>query len=262
MRWPLLIVSVALLAPARIALAHPAIDRGVERYEAADFEGALAALAEAEASDDLDRTELLRLLAMRALVHFALERHEALSRDLTMLASLEPDFDLGPRAPPAVQRAFDRVRARVTTALSVRLRVEAAPEGARVIAATEGDRAGMTRRIDVRARRAGSAWRDGRDGSVTLAARPGSEVEAIAAAIGPGGARLARAGSEVSPRRLVVPGGIATESEEPPWLWIGVGAGALVVGAVAVALAIGLGGGSEDETILLGPEIHRSSSGP
>ena len=251
----------SLLVPA-VAHAHPAIDRGVALYEEADFEGALAALAEAEGADALERTELLRLLATRALVHFALERHEALTRDLTMLASLEPDFDLGPRAPPALERAFDRVRSRVPSALAVVLRVEAAPQGARVIAATDGDRAGMTRQLTVHARAAGGPWREGRDGSVSVVASSGAEIEAYATAIGPGGARLARAGSEVSPRTLIVPGGAEEDAGGSGLLWVGAGAAAVVIAGVAIALAIGLGDASQGDTILEGPVIDRGPPGP
>jgi len=264
-------VAAAWLSAAPVRAQGP-IDRGVELYEQADFEGALAALGEAEASGELERAALVRLLAVRALVDFALNRPEALERDLLMLASLEPGYDLGVRAPPAVRRSFERLREGGDGLLRVVLAVEPMPGGARVVASVHGDRAGMTRRVELAARAPSGEWRRGEDGSVVLPVASGGEVEAWARAVGPGGAVLATAGSEEAPRRLSVPaavpeggaatGGDAAGSGGDTWLWIGVGAGSAVLAAAVVALVIVLGGSGDGQTVLEGPRIDRGASSP
>src|SRR3972149_2981841 len=70
------LVVVGASAPVR---ADGALDAAVGRYEEADFDGALAALSQAEASG-LSRGSYLRLLATRALVHFALGQSEPMLR--------------------------------------------------------------------------------------------------------------------------------------------------------------------------------------
>lgn len=259
-----LIACGLALSASSVARAHPAIDRGVEAYEQADFEGALRALAEAEGSGELDRGELLRLLGTRALVHFALDRHEPLERDLTMLASLEPEYDLGSRAPPAVRRAYDRIRARIDQPLGLDVRVAPTPGGARIWTESRGDRAGMVERVELAARTAGGAWRRGHDGAIVVPGLEDGRVEVWARAIGPGGAVLATAGTERSPREMAVPSAGAAGGggeADRTWLWVGIGGGAAVVATVVVVLAIALRGSAGGNTTLLGPTIDRGAGG-
>jgi hypothetical protein len=250
-----LVVALSSAAPVLAqAEGAAAIDESVRLYEDADLEGALAAIERAERGP-LDKNDLLRLLATRVLIRFGLGLFEPLERDLLAIATIAPDFDLGIRAPPPIQQAFERARSRVTAPLSLRLEIGASSTGAEVGAATVGDRANVVRRIEIAARPAGaSTWRRG-EGRVELAVEPGDAIEAYARALGPGGAVLATDGSHSSPRRLV-----ATVLEEPgeggSWLpWLLAGAGVLAIGA-AVAITVLVLGGS-DTTQPIGPVLER-----
>lgn len=238
------------------ALAQHDLDRGVALYEAADLEGALATLERAERGEDLTRSDLIRLLATRALVLFALDRSEPMLADLTALASLAPEHDLGDRAPPAVREAFDRARARVREPLSVRAVAHPLAAGVRVSAEVRGDRGALVRAVRVRARAPGGSFRAGRDAVVlpTLA----DAVEVVVEVVGPGGAVLASDGADDAPRRLTVARGVdsrATDQRRDPALAVGLAAGAAVLVAAAVVLALVLAGGGRD-TVLVGPSLE------
>jgi len=261
MRWPSLIALALVGASATARAASPEVDEAVARYEGADFEGALEALARAEAGQGLDRAELLRLLATRALVDFALGRSEALDRDLVMLASLEPEYDLGRRAPPAVRQAFEAARGRVRGRLALRVDAAPAPGGLRVRAEVEGDAAGLVRATSISARRPGGPWRTAGGGTLDLAVTHGA-VEAWAVARGPGGAPVATAGSAEAPLRLAAPaaerprrrpsgGGNAT-------LWIGIGVGAAVA-AVATTVLVVVASGADEDTLVGPPRLERGT---
>ena len=229
-----------------------AIERGISRYEEADFEGAQRALTEAE-NGQLTRAQVVRLLAARALVHFALGQSEALDRDLAMLASIAPDYRLGERVPPAVREAFAQIATELGGTLDLRLEIEPSPAGTRVHARVEGDRAGLVRRVVLAARHGDGAWQQ-TDANTLVVPITEGVVEAWAEARGPGSAVLAAIGSAASPTLLRVggedTGGSATG------LWIGLGAGAAtVIGVVVVALV--LSAPTDETTRVLGPTIER-----
>src|SRR5688500_8397108 len=92
------------------AHAHPILDRARNRYYDADFQGALDQLARAENARNLTRSDVISLLALRVLVHLAMEDRDALGADLLRLASLAPDFRFSDEAPPEAQQAFDTAR--------------------------------------------------------------------------------------------------------------------------------------------------------
>jgi hypothetical protein len=250
-----LVIALSTVAPVLAQTeGAAAIDESVRLYEDADLEGALAAIERAERGP-LDKTALLRLLATRVLIRFGLGMFEPLERDLLAIATIAPDYDLGIRAPPPIQQAFERARSRVTAPLALRLEIHAGATGAEVGAATVGDRASVVRRIEIAARPAGaSAWRRG-EGRVVLAVEPGDAIEAYARALGPGGAELAVDGSEDSPRRLVASALDETDGGES-WLpWLLAGAGVLAIGAAVVLTLLVVGG--SDTTRPRGPVLER-----
>jgi hypothetical protein len=261
---PFVLALVALVSLPSLASAQGAehIDEGVRLYEEADLTGALEALSRAE-EGPLDRSELLRLLLTRALVRFGLGEFGPLERDLLAIATIEPDYDLGVRAPPPLQNAFARAKERVTAPLGLSVELEGMAGGVRLEAVTTGDRAGVVERVVIAARPAGQGeFSRGDGGTLTLPVSAGGEVELYAEAIGPGGAVLATDGTSEEPRRAAVPapvaagGGSAVDSGPNVPLLVGVTVGAAVVVAaviVAIVLATSGGGGTRPQ----GPIVER-----
>lgn len=180
------------------------VDAGWARYREADFAGALEAFDAAEAGEGLSPASLARLLEGRALVRFAQGDQAAMEAALRRLANLDPQHALGDDAPPEVARAF--LAARRDVGGPVRLEVEVWPEpaGARVRARVTGDATGLALGVRLRARVDGEeAWREG--GEELLLPRvdgPVRFIEVVATALGPGGAPLAREGTEERPARF------------------------------------------------------------
>jgi len=255
----LLLVAIGPAEAAAQGAAH--IDDGVRLYEEADLSGALEALSRAE-EGPLDRNDVLRLLLTRALVRFGLGEFGPLERDLLAIATIEPDYDLGVRAPPPLQNAFARAKERVTEPLGIRVELEGMAGGVRLSANAIGDRAGVVERIVVAARPAGDgSFSRGDGGTLTLPVTTGGDVELYAAAIGPGGAILATDGTEDEPRRARVPapaaegGGESDESSSVP-LIVGLSLGAAVVAAIAIVAIVLATSGSEG-TQPMGPTVER-----
>jgi len=243
-------VVAGLSGPAAEAAAQSAVDRGVASYEAGEFEAALQAFAEAEEGDSLRRDELVRLLSTRALLYFAEDRSEAMLRDLRALASLEPQYDLGPRAPPAVREAFDRARARAAEGLRLDVRARSSDDGVQVTARPAGDGAGLVRSIELSVRPPEGSWQRSRSGEVTLAVTGLDWVEYAAAALGPGQAVLVRRGTETLPQRLVLrPSDAGGSGDGGPdlglLLGLGLGGAALVAAVVVVAVVVAAGSGGD-----------------
>jgi hypothetical protein len=251
-----LLVFVGAAATAHAA--SPELDDAVLRYEGADFEGALEALGRAERGQGLDRAELLRLIATRALVHFALGRSDALDRDLVMLVSLEPEYDLGRRAPPAVSDAFEAARRRLRGRLALRVESAPAPGGVRVRAEVEHDAAGLVRTLSISGRRPGGPWRTAAGGTVDIGVADGV-VEVWAVARGPGGAPVANAGSVEAPLRLSAPAAAPRgrpSSGGNAALWIGLGIGAAVA-AVATTVLVVVTSSGDGDTLVGSPRFER-----
>jgi hypothetical protein len=181
--------------------------RHVERaYEAGELEQALAALDAAEAGDGWTREDVLAALTYRLLVAHALGDEAALDRAALALASLDPEEPRRAVSPP-IARAIERARARVGG--RIRAVVRRAENGAARVLVVHDD-AGIVRRLDVRARRAGGAWASGDDARAMLA-EGGPGLELHARVFGPGGATLAALGSDERPVALE-----ALELDAPP----------------------------------------------
>lgn len=252
----LVVVLAIALGVAGPAYAHDDVERGVARFYAADFEQALAAFARAEASSDLTRADLVRLLFFRALVHGAFGSDAARDLDLLRLASLEPQHPMSD-APPPVRDAFERVRRDVGGPLAVSITVEPAAGGAIVRARVSNDPGGLARRIVVRAQ-AGAGEVRGEEGQVLVVGAAGTALEHTATVVGPGGAVIAeQTGASAIPtdRALVSEPTPAVTGGDDGLAWgLGIGA-AVLVAAAAVVLAIVLTSGGSQDTQLSYPTV-------
>jgi hypothetical protein len=262
--WAVLAGLLSSFGWASTALAHPLVDHGYRLYEGADFQGALHAFEAAEAASDLTRDDLIKLLEGRALAHLALGNEEPMEATLVQLASVEPDREMGRAIPPPMRDAFDRISGS-TQRISITARVEAMPGGARVVAEVNGDSGGLVREVRLAGRELDDdRWTSGTGEELSVVASSGATIEYHAAAIGPGGAVITRAGSEESPLSAstegVEEGEILTSSEDGdddgggvlvPIL-IGVGA-AVVIATVIIIVVAASSGGQSDETQFSAP---------
>lgn len=201
------------------------VDEAVAAYEEADFERAYALFDQLILGTQLSRSDLVRVYATRALLRFADGDSEGMLRDLTALASLEPAYELGPRAPPPVHEAFDRLRG---AALDLEVVIEPLAVGARVSARVIGDRADIVRAVVVGVRVPGGRFRESTDGTISIAEASG-ELEYYARVVGPGGATLAVRGERDAPQLER----FAPRSSDDTL--------AIVLGTSGAALAIGAG---------------------
>ena len=241
-------LTAAAVACPLPAVAQGPVDRAIHLYERGEFERAEAAFREAEEGDELTRADLARLLATRALLHFAAEHAEAMERDLLALALIQPDYALGERAPPAVRRAFRRARGHASARLALDLAAARRGDAIEVRATVAHDLIDLVRRVELAARAPGEEWVRSATGRVQL---PGGAevVEAHAEAIGPGGAVLLSEGTEEAPQVLrldAAPGGGATPGGGlDVGLVVGLSAGgAALVAAIAITAALLAGSSS------------------
>jgi hypothetical protein len=241
--------AVACVCPER-AFAHPLLEQAQRKFEQADFEGALALYAQAEAGTDLTRADLVELYLRRALVHHSVGDEEARSLDLFRLATLEPAMELGREVAPIVRSAFEEAAGRVSAPLAMAVDAERTPTGARVTARVENDLAGLVQEVRVAGRAPGFAWMTATNGPVDLPDPPGGRVEVHAEAIGPGGAVLASHGTATEPRTLSLDavaiengGGEGGGDGGIVWWPLLVAGTALVAGAVVLIVLL-TGGGS------------------
>jgi len=198
----LVLASALFAAP---ALAHPLVDQGVQRYEEADFQGALERLDRAEASTSLTRSDVVKLLLYRALVHYATGSRDALDADLFRLASLEPRMELARDVPPRVREAFAQARRRVRAPISLEVEVRANGPAIRVTARVVGDDAGLVRSVRVSARQhgRGARWQRRTDAPIDIeVGDDDTAVEYYAEALGPGRAVLVSEGYPAEPRAV------------------------------------------------------------
>jgi len=215
---------------------HVSVDDAVRAYEEADFETASSLFDQLVLGADLSRADLVRVYATRALLRFGDSDAEGMQHDLTALASLEPDYELGPRAPPPVHAAFDA--ARNAPALDLDVVIEPTPLGVHVTARALGDRADIVRAVVVGARTRDGRFRESTDGTVTVT-QPGEEIEYYARIVGPGGATLATLGSREAPQtRRVEP---FRQQDDTLAIVLGASGAALAVAAIVVILVLVLG---------------------
>lgn len=246
-------------AGASTAFAHPLVDQGIRRYEGADFQGALSAYEEAEASNDLTREDIVTLLEGRALAQLALGAEDEMEAALVQLASLGPHREMSRAIPPPVREAFGRIARRVGQPLSVEATAEAMPGGVRIRAEVQSDGGDLVREVQIRARTADEDWTSGTGPTLNVVAAAGESVVFYAVAIGPGGAVLAEHGSEGSPLSsgAVVAGeggsavdlGADDDDDSSLLVPILIGAAAVVaVAAVIIIVVLASSGGQSEET--------------
>jgi hypothetical protein len=257
------------------ALAHPDLDEAVQHYERAEFEAARAALARAASEGPLDREELSVWLSTAALVCYAVRDIDAMDRALAQLASIEPTFEWGPATAPDVLTAFERATAASRELLAIDVQVGPTDDTVELAATVTGDPGELVESIALAAR-TGGEWRRTTERSLVVP-RESDRLEYYAAALGPGGAELAREGSAEAPSTLELPS-VATRRERPeqrdapeparaphtdtgtggasPWPWIGLGVG--IAAALGVVLGLVIFSG---DSRLVGPQVDWMSDG-
>ena len=221
------------------------LDEARARYEEADFDNALAALARAERGSDLDADGVVELFRLRALVHLGMGDQDAMRQDVRALILVRPSVELDATTPPEVLEAADEIRGELAP-LTIEASLEPTDEGARIDAAVHGDGADLVRSVRVHTRVAGGSWLTG-EPPVSLDVPGGAQLSYRAEAIGPGGAVIAEDGTAASPLTWtssadVDAGGGGGGS---PWLLVGIGGAAAV--ALGVVLVVVLTSGGENE---------------
>jgi hypothetical protein len=222
------------------------LDEARARYEEADFDSALAALARAERGSDLDADGVIELFRLRALVHLGMGDQDAMREDVRALILLRPGVELDETTPPEVREAADAIRGELAP-LRVEATLEPTDEGARIDAAVSGDVAELVRAVRVHTRVAGGSWLTGAP-PVSLDVPGGAQLAYRAEAIGPGGAVIAEDGTAADPRTWSSSAAVSDDGGGSPWVLIGIG-GALAVGlGVVLAVVLTSGGSQNDNT--------------
>jgi hypothetical protein len=237
-------VSVVLAVLPAVAHAHPALDAAIEQAQEADFDASLASFDEAIASGELTRDELVQLLGERALVWHAVGNDSALGRDLSLLAMLAPDRELGRAAPPPLVARWHELRASQGAPLSVHGSCTPSAVGTQLSAQVEGLRDAELGQVFIRTRRAGGDWVQKQAASVDIPSGDDS-VEYYVWVRGPGGIGLASDGDEDAPLVCVpvrdstaLAAGPVDTPRRNKKLWWWVGGAALLVGAAAVTTVV------------------------
>lgn len=247
------------------ARAHPDLDAAIAHAEEADFDAALGSFDAAIASGELTRDELVQLLAERALVLHALNRDQALGRDLSLLAMLAPDRELGRAAPPPLIARWTELRTSQAAPLSVGGACVPTASGAEISAQVEGLRDAELGQVFIHTRGAGGRWVQKQASSVDISS--GDDVREFYVEVrGLGGIQLAADGSPDAPLHCAALEGadVATghdqeddgRNKKKMWWWLG-GTGA-VVAAAAVAAVIVLGSQGDrqsDQTVVSKPMV-------
>lgn len=242
--------GVLVLGASSPALANPRVDRAAGLAEEAAFPEALALLAQAEAEDSLTRSDVVELLRVRATVHFAMGETDELTADLVRLLSLDPEYSLGPRVPPALREALEAARPRVSAPLELHVTADAGAAGTTIRARVSGDPEGLVRRVEIGGRAEGGRWVTSSEGRLTV---PGVNVAYHVEAIGMGDAVLVNHGSEAEPvfasDGAQGGGAVAATGDDPVPVVLGIVIPVVVIGAVAIVLAIVLGSGQSTNAV-------------
>jgi hypothetical protein len=246
------------------ARANDDLDSAIEHAEDADFDAALASFDAAIASGTLTRDELIVLLSQRALVWHAVGNDNALGRDLSLLAMLAPDRELGRAAPPPLVARWHELRATQGAALSVHGSCGPSASGTQLAAQVEGLRDAELGQVFIHTRRPGGEWVQKQAASVDIPSGDDG-VEYYIRVLGPGGVDLASEGSEDAPLvcapvreagfALAGPVDSPRRSNRKMWWWVG-GAAVLVgVAAVTTAVLLKRDDGSSDRTTVSKPMV-------
>ena len=186
-------VAVATACAPAPAAAHPLVDQALGHIDRADFLAAQRARAEMERAEDLTRDDVIELLRARALVRFAVGSRRRTEQDLVALASLDPQVDLGPRAPPELQRMFERSRELARRLeLSVSLHPRERAEGYEIAASLTGDAVELVARTRISLHVGDADWRQEDTERMHFLAATGTRVEYVVEGIGMGDAVLVR----------------------------------------------------------------------
>jgi hypothetical protein len=247
------------------ARAHPDLDRARALAAELDLLPALAAFDRALESGTLTESELVTLLAERALVHYGLRHKAEVESDLVWLSALAPDHRLDLRAPPELLGVWTNVRDQGRGRL--RLALEARIEGGELLAETRFEGTvpmGLVPKIQLREGvrgfvQAGYA-------SVRRATRPGARFGLFAEAVGLGGVVVARSYSEADPLELSAPLPM-TRNEPVPvaasesWArahrgWLIGGAVLLLAGAVTTVVLVKTLGDDQSKGTTLTPMVE------
>jgi hypothetical protein len=247
------------------ARAHPDLDGA--RALAAELEllPALAAFDRALESGTLTESELVMLLAERALVHYGLRRRAEVESDLVWLSALAPDHRLDLRAPPELLGVWTNIRDQGRGRL--RLVLEARIEDGRLLAETHFEGTlpkGLVSKIHMREGVRGFVHA----GTATLSAtaRPGARFGLYAEAVGLGGVVVARSYSEAAPLELSTP--LPQSRSEPvpvaakeSWArahrgWLIGGAVLLLAGAVTTVVLVKTVGDDQSKGTTLTPMVQ------
>ena len=108
------LVFTLLATAAGVAHAHPILEEAQQRFDEADFEGALESYSRAERAGDLTRADLVQLYVQRALIHHTLGNSADLETDLMRISSGRerdaeaaiPESDVDARMPAEVEGAL------------------------------------------------------------------------------------------------------------------------------------------------------------
>jgi hypothetical protein len=247
----ILLMMVVTLEPTT-ARAHELVDEGRRLYEEAEFVAALDVLGRATAGDTLTTSDLEALLELRALVHTALGDAAAAEEDLRVLAVIAPDHALDRGIPPDLQRTFAGIRATSDGSPRLRATPTATAQGVLLEVALENDWASVVRAVRIRGR-AGDAgpYLEATDAPLLVGTPLGEAVSYYAEAIGPGGAVVARVGSEGSPLRFAAASEPVTGGggEIDPVPFVIAGVAAVAVGVIIAVVVVTTTGGQPDTVV-------------
>lgn len=202
---------LAMSSGASLPASADDLTRATQRFDSADFEGALELLDSVERMESLSRDELVRLIVTRVMASFALGDRAAVESELARLAEI-PEAELPDESPPSLRRAFHELRSQITAA-SVSVELENVRGTLRVQAAVAGgDSIARGTRLECTSD----------SGRVAVAAGPrmrfdlpeGEVATCTAQIIGPGGAVIAQ--SHSTTERAPAKREAVTLTEEPP----------------------------------------------
>ena len=257
-------LALACCAPGR-ALAHPLVEDGERHLDAARFSDALSLFDRAAQGDELDASDVVRVLEGRALAHRALGDERAMDADLMRLAALRPEHTFATRAPPEVEHRFSMLRERGQARMRARVDVARDHGVVRLELVLDHDPGGLVRSAVLYARAGDGAWVERSAGAaIDLEVRPGERIEYHARVIGLGGAVLIEHGTRDAPlpalvvEAPIIAGGVQVvpvPGDVDPWPWV-LGSAALVaVAGVVITVTLVATQAPGDTTRLSPPRV-------
>jgi hypothetical protein len=241
-------VVLALAPTTGVAQLRPEVAEGRARALAGEFGPANASLEAALGRGDLSRDDLIAIYEARVFMHFANSDSAPMRADLARIAAIDPTHTFDADYYPAgVTDVFRQIVGERAGALALDAEAVVLASGEfEVRAEVQNDPGDLTRSVRVHARGAEQEWQSGTD-DLRIDPDGATTGEFYAEAVGPGGAILARRGSESAP----VPVDLLTVTETegggvPVWVWIAGGVGVAAVLAVVIILVATSGGVSED----------------